>query len=122
MKLAPSLVEKDPHYNAWMIAALLNHLLQFMLKLIRSLRLALDFSFIGPRRIAGVRHILPHQKPQFVAPIIPALRLDFDMLAAHIKSELFCHFNVIAQRRIRWRSVNAVWPISLVQWPELKHL
>ena len=60
-------------------------------------------------------HILPDQHPQPVAVVIPAHRLNFDVLAQHIEAQLLHARNIIDQRLVRRRGIQSVRPITLIE-------
>ena len=61
------------------------------------------------------RHVLPHQQPQTVRPVEPALRLDLDVLADHVEAEVLVLLQVVPEGRVGGRGVEAVRPVALVQ-------
>ena len=65
----------------------------------------------------GIRagHVLPDHQAELVAPVIPPVRLDLDVLADAVEAELLHGFDVPAQRLLGRRGVEAVRPESLVQ-------
>src|SRR5437879_2040925 len=68
----------------------------------------------------AARHVLPDEQSKFVAPIVPTVRLDLDVLARQVEAELFGHFDVVAQRLVGGRGVKAIRPEALIQRSELK--
>ena len=91
-----------------------DHPLQFGLKL-----------WCVDRLLAAVgihaRHVLPDQQPELITPVIPALRLDLDVLTGAVETEPQRFRDVEAQCLIRGCGVNSVGPESLIQWADLEH-
>ena len=52
--------------------------------------------------------------------VIPARRLNLDMLAQHIEAETLCHLNIINHRLVRGRREQALTPIALVEQAALE--
>src|SRR6266511_1422342 len=52
--------------------------------------------------------------------VIPALRLDLHVLTQHIEAHALRLLNIIAQRVVRRRAVQPIWPPPLVQEPDLE--
>src|SRR5207244_8747339 len=65
-------------------------------------------------------HVLPNQEAELIAPVIPALRLNLDMLAGQIETELLGDFDVIAKRFIRRRGVEPIGPETLIERADLE--
>src|SRR5690606_31186205 len=65
-------------------------------------------------------HILPHEYTDTVAMAIPTCRLDFDMLANHIETHFLGLDDVILERFITRRRMQAVCPPTLIQWTILR--
>ena len=67
-----------------MITTTLDHPLQF------------DFKLRAPFwcGIVGAWHVLPYKQAQFVAPIIPSLRLNFDVLSRKVETGSLQRFNI----------------------------
>src|ERR1051326_6534274 len=82
----------------------------------------------GPRVVVVIRpdvfvaagHVLPDEQAQLVAPIIPAVGFDLDVLAGHVEAEFLGHFDVRAESLVGRRSVNAIGPKTLVEGAELE--
>src|SRR5262249_33636925 len=81
VELAPALVEDDPHDDARMVVQPVEHAPQFELELPGRFGGAGDLPLTGRYASIAAGHVLPDQEPQLIAPVIPALRLHFDMLA-----------------------------------------
>jgi len=64
---------------------------------------------------ASIGHVLPNQQSQFVAPVEPASRFDFYMLAGGVEPELLGHLEVELQRFIGGRGVDPIRPVALVE-------
>ena len=62
-----------------------------------------------------IDHILPDYDSKSVAVIIPSLRLDLEMLPHHVEAGLFHFLDVKDHRCIRWRRVQTLRPVSLVE-------
>ena len=132
--LPPPFVENNPHHNRRMVPKAFNHRLEFCLKLFvacggdsnaighfAGLFVATGAAANSPRTRAGAGHVLPNEQAKFVAPVIPAIWLNLDVLACHVHAKLFCHLNVVAKRSIRRRCVDAVRPVALVEKASLKN-
>jgi len=65
-------------------------------------------------------HILPNKDAKFVAPMIPALRLYFDMFTYHVETKVLGCCNVKTYRFVAGRSIDSVRPETLVERPYLK--
>lgn len=64
---------------------------------------------------SAAHHVLPHQNAFLVAVVVPAQRLDFDVLAQHIEAHGFDHFHVPFECGVGRRRKHAVRPITLVE-------
>ena len=64
---------------------------------------------------AAVDHILPDHKPQLVAVVVPALRLDLCVLAQQVVAQRLYLAQFPLHRRIRGRSVQPFRPVALIQ-------
>ena len=96
---------------------------EFVLDNVPGLRPPLVNRYRGCRqigeRIATISrgHILKHQYPQFIGPIIPALRLDLHMLSEGVESQLLCPLDIKPQRLVGRGQIDTVRPVSLIQSP-----
>src|SRR3984957_20957204 len=108
--LPPAFIKKDPEDDRGMVVLILNYVLQ------------LDFEFALPVRsgIIAAGHVLPDQKPKFVAPIIPTVRLDLDMFPCQVESGGFEKGEIGSERVIGRGGVDAIGPKALVQRADLK--
>ena len=66
-------------------------------------------------RGASIWHILPYQHTHAVAVEIPAVCLDFAMLAQHVKAKILHSPDIIDQCLIAGCCVKSVWPVALIQ-------
>ena len=64
---------------------------------------------------AAVHHVLPDHKAQPVAVVIPALRLDFCVLAQQVEAQRFHLAQLPLHRRIGRRGIQALRPVALIQ-------
>src|SRR2546422_10900732 len=93
-----------------MVFQALDHAAQFTFKIAPSIH----------ARVVAAGHILPDEQAEFVAPVIPAVRLDLHVFATQIETRLLQELDVGAQGLIRRRRVNSVWPETLVESSHLK--
>ena len=70
---------------------------------------------------AAVYHVLPDDQPQTVAVVVPAVGLDFDVLADHVEAGFSDLRKIEDHCFVRRRRVNAVRPVSLIQHALLKN-
>ena len=78
---------------------------------------------LGVQRLKALEaghHVLPHQHPQPVAVVIPPQRLDLDVLAQHVEAQLLHGADVTDHGLVRWRGVQSVGPVPLIQQPRLE--
>ena len=120
LELPPAFIERHPHDDARMIPSPIDKALEFALELLAGFLRAFVVRVSGANETISARHVLPNQQPEFVAPIIPAVRFNLDVLAGHVESKLPGHFDVVTERLIRRRGVNAVGPKTLIQRSELE--
>ena len=104
-----------------MIAEGINGALQFQLELPRRLGSAFDIGVVAAYILIAARHVLPDQQSQPVAPVVPAVRLDLDVLAGHVEAQPPGDLDVVAQRLVRRCGVEAVRPEPLVERSELEY-
>ena len=64
---------------------------------------------------AAVDHILPDHKPQLVAVVVPALRLDLCVFAQQVVTQRLYLAQLPLHRRIRGRGVQPLRPVALIQ-------
>ena len=76
----------------------------------------------GPeaRTQASVGHVLPNREAHSVTVVVPAQRLDLDVLAYHVEAEPVDRLEVGAQCLVGGGGVQAVWPVALVEGAELE--
>jgi len=111
----PGLIENNPHNNGGAVPMVRHHRGQSAIKVHASTRGGDGF----PCRIAHWA-VLPNQDTEFVRPIVPALRLDLDVFANHVKPERLLRFQKITfERQICRRGVNAIRPVPLIQRAKL---
>ena len=105
VELPLTFVEQDPMDDRRMVFAAGDHLRQFDLELL----------FCLGRVVVARRHVLPDQQAQLVAPVIPPVGLDLDVLAGGVETELFGHLDIVAQCVVGRGGVKSVGPKALVQ-------
>ena len=66
------------------------------------------------------RHILPDHDPNLIAPVIPPVWLDLDVLADHVEPHVPGDLNIVLHRLIRRRSVQPVGPPALIERAEME--
>ena len=132
VKLPPALVERHPQDNARAVLQLRDQFLQLAGIAVAPLRvragkkpvMAVLEMNAGDERCgdgqqivlsAAGGHILPDQHAQPVAVIIPAHRLNFDVLAQHIEAQPLHERNIIDQRLVRRRGIQSVRPVALIE-------
>jgi len=118
--LPPALVERHPHHHAGMVVEGVDDRLPFGLELPGRLVRALDVRVLAADVPVAAGHVLPDHQPQLVAPVVPPVGLDLDVLAGHVAAQLARDLDVVAQRLVGGRGVDAVGPEPLVQRPELE--
>ena len=64
---------------------------------------------------SAVHHVLPDNHSETVAMVVPAHRLDLDVLAQHIKACFFCQINVIDKCLVAGGGHQPVRPVALIQ-------
>ncbi len=74
----------------------------------------------GPRIVFAVHaaagdRVLPHHHAQMVTMVVPARRLDFDMLTQHVETDAFHGGDVVDQRGVARRGQQPIGPIPLVE-------
>ena len=130
LKLTPGFIKRNPCDNARIILELSHDL--------RPLFIIIGFGLcrcrpVGPfvefaRTVRPVvfaivgkaRHVLPDQDAHFVTSAVPGRRLDFDVLADHVESELLGDLEIVAHRLVGRGGIKAVRPPALVQWTILE--
>src|SRR5262249_2211842 len=80
----------------------------------------LDFALARIDRLIAAGHVLPDEDAELVTPVVPTLWLDFDVFADHVEPELLGQLNVVLQRLIGRRGVQAVWPKALIERANLE--
>ena len=120
VELPPPFVERHPHDNARMVEAFADDGFPFGFKLRCGFGRTREVGVVAANIFVTARHILPDQQPQFVTPVIPAIRLYLYVFASEVEAKLFCHLDVVAQRLVCWRGVKSIWPKALIQRAELK--
>src|SRR5258708_10660842 len=70
--------------------------------------------------IVSTGHVLPDQQAEFIAPVIPSVRLYFDMLSGEIESGALEKCDVGLQRLVGGRGINSVGPEPLIQSADLE--
>ncbi len=105
--LAPALVERHPDGDRGEALVFLDHLVQ--------LGLELGAPRLGHRIGLRRRHVLPDHQAEFVGPVVPAVRLDLDVLADGVEAEALVLIEVEAERRVGRRCVQSVRPEALVE-------
>ena len=108
--LAPSLVEGHPHHDRGMVEEPVDEAVELAPEL-HSVRLC---------GVVAVRHVLPHEQSEPVAPVVPARRLDLDMLARHVETHLLGDLDVVSESVVSGGGVESVRPETLVEEPDLK--
>ena len=125
--LTPAFVERHPHHDRREEREAVDQLGQLALELHGGILRALgiqgglrghaQIAWFAPPQVA-VRHVLPDQQPETVAMVVPAGRLDLDMLARGVEAEHLGHLDVVAQRFVGRSRVQSVRPPALVQGTE----
>ena len=64
---------------------------------------------------SAVRHILPDEHTEPVAMVVPAQRLDLDMLAQHIEAHRLGGADIVDKRLIRRCGIESVRPVALIK-------
>ena len=126
LELSPCLIKRNPGSDAWIRIQTIHDF--FPLFPITSFRFSRTFQFcpvkifpVLPFRITvSAWHILPYDNPQLVAIGIPSGRFYFDMLANHIKAEVFRLPDVINQSFIGRCGIKTIGPPSLIQRTKLE--
>ena len=59
--------------------------------------------------------------PRLVAPVIPAVRLDLDVLPRGVEAQLLGHLDVVAEGLVGRGRVDPVRPVALIQRADLEH-
>ena len=120
VELAPALVEDHPHDDARMIVPAVDHALELELELLGRFGVRLISPLTGATPRVAARHVLPDQQAELVAPVIPALRLDLDVLARQVEAEFLGDLDVVLERFIGRRGVEAVGPETLIERADLE--
>ena len=132
IELAPALVEGRPHGDAGAVVERFHRLRQFEIEFLAARDIAprkiiiVIVLFMPPRdercgygqlavASAAVGHILPDQHAQPVAVVIPAQRLQLDVLAQHIEAHPLHRLDVVDHGLIGGRCEHAVRPVALIQ-------
>ena len=105
-RLAPVLVERDPHHDARMPAQLVDDL--------EPLAQETPAGDLRREVVAG-RHVLRDEQAEAVAPRVPARILDLDVLADEVEAHRLHRLDVGAERVVARRRVDAVRPEALVE-------
>src|SRR5262249_7161472 len=121
VELAPSLVENHPHDDARVVVQSVQHGPQLEFELPGRLGRTGDFPLLGRDPSVTAGHILPDQEAQLIAPVIPTLRLDLDVLTRQIEAEFLGYLDIVLERFIRRSGVDSVRPEALVERAELEH-
>ena len=66
------------------------------------------------------RHVLPDHHADLVAMVEPARRLDLDVLADHVETEILGFLDIVPKSLVRRSRVQSVRPPALVQRAELE--
>ena len=129
IKLGPGLVERHPYQNAGVLFELgydfspflvICSLCGFCERIIPACVVA-PFTPLAAGKIGCHRgHILPHGNAQAVTVVVPAGRLNLDVLADHIVAEVFGLDYVIFEGLVRGGGIKAVRPPALVQRAKLE--
>ncbi len=112
--LALRFVEHHPHDDRRMIPVALHQASQLGFELRHVQRLWVPGVGIG----AG--HVLPDQEAKLVGPVVPAGRLDLDVLADHVVAERPLFLNVALEGIVGRSGIDAVRPEALVERAELE--
>ena len=132
VELPPALVEGDPRADARAAVELGNHLGEFGIiararhrvgagELFIVVVLAVDTSDKGRgdrEKVifsAAVYHVLPDEHAEAVAVIIPAQRLDLDVLAEHIEAHVLHELDIENHGVVARRSVESVREVPLIE-------
>ena len=69
---------------------------------------------------SAVDQVLPHEHAEPVAVVVPAQRLDLDVLAQHREAEIPGGADVMGQRLVRRCGAEPVGPVALVEQPRVQ--
>ena len=133
IELSPPLVERHPQHNAGAIVEMLNHLRQFEIVFfspgnIVSGKIPIVIVFLMPSRhqrcgnhhgairAAAVGHVLPDKHAEPVAVIVPAQRLELDVLSQHIEAHALHRLDVGNHGLVRGRGEHPIRPIPLIEY------
>ena len=129
IKLGPGLVERHPYQNAGVLFELgydfspflvICSLCGFCERIIPACVVA-PFAPLAAGKIGRNRgHILPYGNPQAVTVVVPACRLNLDVLADHVVAKVPGLDYVIFEGLVRGGGIEAVWPPALVQRAKLE--
>src|SRR5262249_6356362 len=97
-----------------------DHRLQFLAEIGCRLRGTLDIRLAGGNVPVAAGHVLPDAQAELVGPVIPAGRLDLDVLAGHVEAELLGDLDIVAQSGVGRSSVQAIGPPTLIERAELE--
>ena len=138
MELPPAFVERHPHGDTGEVVEAVNQLFQFLAILFAILGIfpakavqTADVGAVNTRRegkshhgvLGGaptIGHVLPDDHAKAVAGVIPACRLNLDMLADHVAADLFGVLDVKKHGFFGRRGIEPFGEVALVQWTKLK--
>ena len=133
IKLAPALVEGHPQAQRHAVIEGLHRLIQIGLKLQPACRIAAAHPRIlpvvlemdahkrqillghGDEVLAAAHHVLPDDHAKAVTVIVPAHRLNFDVLAQHVEAQVLHGLDVPDHGLVAGRGIEAVGPVALVK-------
>ncbi len=83
--------------------------------LLRGFRGPPDVGVVAADVPVAAGHVLPDQQAELVAPVVPAVRLDLDVLAGHVHAELLGHLDVVLEGLVRRGGVQPIRPPALIE-------
>ena len=138
MELPPAFVERHPNGNAREVIEVVNQKFEFLAIFLAVFRIfpakAVQTADVGTVNTRGkgegddgvlggtptIGHVLPDDHAKAIAGVIPARRLDLDMLADHVTANLFGVFDVKQHGFLRRGSVEPFGKVALVERTKLK--
>lgn len=69
----------------------------------------------------AIGHVLPDEESQFVAPVIPTLRLYLDVFSYHVEAPFADILYLPPESFVGGGGVDSVGPVALVQRPHLEY-
>ena len=73
-------------------------------------------------RQVGTGQVLPHEHAQAVGPVVPACRLNLDVLAHHVAAQVLHRLDVEVESLVAGGHIQAIGPPALVQRAHLEDL